>query len=107
MKALIIGASGFVGPHLAEEIKKSLFCEVITATSRGIDRLGIGEDKTVQLNILNIEQISEILSEEKPDYIFHLAAQSSVALSWKDPKSTVDINIIGAINLINAIQHSG
>lgn len=107
MKALIIGASGFVGPHLAKEIKKSLFCEVITATSRGIDRLGIGEDKTVQLNILNIEQISEILSEEKPDYIFHLAAQSSVALSWKDPKSTVDINIIGAINLINAIQHSG
>lgn len=107
MKALIIGASGFVGPYLVEEIKRSLFCEIITATSKKKDRLDIGEDKTVQLNILDKEQIAEILSSEKPDYIFHLAAQSSVALSWKDPRSTVDVNIIGAINLINAIQQSG
>ena len=107
MKALVTGATGFVGPYLVKEIKKSLFCEVITATSRATASLGIGEDKTVQLNILDKEQISEILLSERPDYIFHLAAQSSVALSWKDPKSTVDINIIGAINLINAIQQSG
>ena len=107
MKALIVGAAGFVGPYLVEEIKKELFCEVITTTSRKINRLGIGEDKTIQLNILNIDQISKVLESEKPDYIFHLAAQSSVALSWKDPKSTVDVNIIGAINLINAIQQSG
>lgn len=107
MKALIIGASGFVGPYLVEEIKRSLFCEVITTTSRKTNKLGIGEDKTVQLNILDKARITEILSSEKPDYIFHLAAQSSVALSWKDPKSTVDINIVGAINLINAIQQSG
>ena len=107
MKALIIGASGFVGPYLVEEVRNSLFCEVITTTSRKIGKLGIGEDKTVNLNIRDKEQISRILFSEKPDYIFHLAAQSSVALSWRDPKSTVDINIIGAINLINAVQQSG
>ena len=107
MKALIIGASGFVGPYLVEEIRRSLFCEVITTTSRELDKLGIGEDKTVHLDICDKEQISRILLSEKPDYIFHLAAQSSVALSWRDPKSTVDTNIIGAINLINAIQQSG
>ena len=107
MKALIIGASGFVGPYLVEEIRRSLFCEIITATSRETDRLGIGEDKTVHLNILDRKQISDILLSEKPDYIFHLAAQSSVALSWKNPKSTVDTNIIGAINLISAIKQSG
>ena len=107
MKALIIGASGFVGPYLVEEVRNSLFCEVITTTSRKIGKLGIGEDKTVNLNIRDKEQISRILFSEKPDYIFHLAAQSSVALSWRDPKSTVDTNIIGAINLINAIQQSG
>ena len=107
MKALIIGASGFVGPYLVKEIRKSLFCEVVTTTSRKLDKLGIGEDKTAHLDICDKEQISRILLSEKPDYIFHLAAQSSVALSWRDPKSTVDTNIIGAINLINAIQQSG
>ena len=107
MKALIIGASGFVGPYLVEEIRRSLFCEVITATSRETDTLGIGEDKTVHLNILDRKQILDVLLSEKPDYIFHLAAQSSVALSWKNPKSTVDTNIIGAINLISAIKQSG
>ena len=107
MKALIIGASGFVGTYLVEEIRRSLFCEVITATSRETDTLGIGEDKTVHLNILDRKQISDVLLSEKPDYIFHLAAQSSVALSWKNPKSTVDTNIIGAINLISAIKQSG
>ena len=101
MKALIIGASGFVGPYLVEEVRNSLFCEVITTTSRKIGKLGIGEDKTVNLNIRDKEQISRILFSEKPDYIFHLAAQSSVALSWRDPKSTVDTNIIGAINLLS------
>ena len=107
MKALIIGASGFVGTYLVEEIRRSLFCEVITATSRETDTLGIGEDKTVHLNILDRKQILDVLLSEKPDYIFHLAAQSSVALSWTNPKSTVDTNIIGAINLISAIKQSG
>ena len=104
MKALIIGASGFVGPYLVEEIKKSLFCEVIATTSKAGKTLNIGEDRTLQLNIMDRDQIIRVLEEEKPEYVFHLAAQSSVALSWKDPKLTVDTNIVGAINLINAIQ---
>lgn len=104
MKALVIGATGFVGPYLVNEIKNRLFCEVITTTSKDIEHLGIGEDRTVHLNILNKDLTSQVLEKERPDYIFHLAAQSSVALSWKNPKLTVDINIIGSINLINAIQ---
>ncbi len=104
MKALIIGANGFVGSYLVEEIKHSLFCEVIATTSRPKTSLGIGEDQTVQMNILEESQIVEVLATVQPDYIFHLAAQSSVALSWKNPKLTVDVNIIGAINLLNAIR---
>ena len=104
MKALIIGAGGFVGPYLTDEIRKSLFSEVVATTSGEKKSLGIGEDKTVQMNLRDRERVEEILETERPDYIFHLAAQSSVALSWKDPKLTVDTNIVGAINLINAIK---
>lgn len=103
MKALVIGATGFVGPYLAQAIKDILFCEVvITKLSNDITRIsGVRE---VFLNILNQEQIESILSIEQPDFIFHLASQSSVALSWKDPKNTVDVNVIGALNLLNSIR---
>ena len=45
-----------------------------------------------------------LLQEEKPDYIFHLAAQSSVAVSWKNPGLTVDVNIKGAVNVLEAVR---
>lgn len=40
----------------------------------------------------------------RPDYIFHLAAQSSVALSWRNPQLTVDVNIKGSLNLLEALR---
>lgn len=56
------------------------------------------------LDILDMEQIRTLLEEEKADYLFHLAAQSSVAYSWKNPTLTVDVNIKGCINLLEAIR---
>jgi GDP-4-dehydro-6-deoxy-D-mannose reductase len=56
------------------------------------------------LDILDIAQISELLNRLKPDYIFHLAAQSSVAYSWKNPGLTIDVNIKGCANLLDAVK---
>lgn len=103
MKALIIGAAGFVGPYLAQAVKQYMNCEIV-ATKLEQEKVTIPEARIENLNILNSGEISAVLSDEKPDYIFHLAAQSSVALSWKNPTLTVDININGALNLLNAIR---
>lgn len=103
MKAMIIGAAGFVGPYLADAIRQTLFCDVVV-TKLEHEKIDIPGVQTVNLNILKKEQIDDILSTERPDYIFHLAAQSSVAYSWKNPKLTVEINIIGSINLLNSIR---
>ncbi len=103
MKAMIIGAAGFVGPYLAEAIKNNMFCDVVVTKLRN-ESLQIPNTKEINLNILNEKEIDEVLDAERPDYIFHLAAQSSVALSWKNPKLTVNVNIVGAINLLNAIR---
>ncbi len=103
MKALIIGAAGFVGPYLAQAVKQYMNCEIV-ATKLDHEKVTIPEARIENLNILNSGEISAVLSDEKPDYIFHLAAQSSVALSWKNPTMTVDININGALNLLNAIR---
>ncbi len=103
MKALIIGAAGFVGPYLARAVKEYMHCEVV-ATKLPHEKVDIPETRIENLDILNPDEINALLNDEKPDYIFHLAAQSSVALSWKNPALTVDININGSLNLLNAIK---
>jgi len=103
MRAMIIGAAGFVGPYLAKAIKHYMNCEVV-ATKLPNEKVSIPEARMIDLNILDSDQIASVLNDERPDYIFHLAAQSSVALSWKKPALTVDINIKGALNLLDTIR---
>ena len=52
---------------------------------------------------LAIDVIS-LLFEVRPDYIFHLAAQSSVGIAWKNPTLTIDINIKGSVNVMDAVR---
>ena len=44
------------------------------------------------------------MEQLQPDYIFHLAAQSSVAVSWKNPGLTVDVNIKGTLAVLDAVR---
>lgn len=99
MKALIIGGGGFVGGYLADELKNNGYDVYITCLEK-VD----SDYVQFALDIREKGDISAILSEVNPDVIFHLAAQSSVALSWKNPQLTAEINIIGAINLFEAVR---
>ena len=101
MKALIIGAAGFVGRHLIIHLK-SLGWEV---SATRLPQEEIKEDvPNYELDILNQTSLSSLLDKIQPDYLFHLAAQSSVALSWEKPALTVDVNIKGAFNLLEALR---
>lgn len=102
-KALIIGAAGFVGGYLIDYLHDK--CKwSIYATKMQNEKMDTDKADIVNLNILDYESIVNLLNETKPEYIFHLAAQSSVAYSWQNPKLTVDININGTINLLNAVK---
>lgn len=103
MKALVVGGGGFVGPYLVRHLKDELGYEV-TVTKTEKETLAMDGAVVKNLDILDKNQISELLNEEKPDYLFHLAAQSSVAYSWKNPILTVDVNIKGCVNLLEAVK---
>lgn len=101
-KALVIGAAGFVGDYLIRELHNN-----------GIDAYATklphenfeGESAIVyDLDILDKDAVVDILYEIQPDYIFHLAAQSSVGVAWKNPQLTVDVNIKGSINVMDAVR---
>lgn len=101
-KGLVIGAAGFVGSYLIDEMYA---CGIEAyATKLPHEQLEHPRAKVFDLNILDKEAIVNLLMELRPDYIFHLAAQSSVGLSWKNPGLTVDVNIKGSINVMDAVR---
>ncbi len=102
-KALIIGAAGFVGGYLLRHLKEERGCEVVVTKLPG-EVLDAADTKVCELNILDKESIIELLFAERPDEIYHLAAQSSVSVAWKNPQLTVDVNVKGAVNLLEALR---
>lgn len=105
MKALVIGAGGFVGGYLINELLSRGY--EVCATKLPNENIFLyggakGDFKTAELDILQQDKIEALLDDERPDCIFHLAAQSSVAVSWEKPALTADINIKGCINLLEA-----
>ncbi len=58
----------------------------------------------VRLNLLNLKQLKKKISNFKPDFVFHLAAQSIVSKSYKEPLLTWHTNLIGTLNVLEALK---
>ncbi len=102
-KALVIGAAGFVGKYLIRHLADDLGMEVC-ATKLPHEYLEVEGAKVYDLDILSKDSITELLFSVRPDEIYHLAAQSSVSLAWKNPQLTIDVNIKGAVNMMDALR---
>ena len=101
MKALIIGAAGFVGGYLIRELKAADW--EVHATCLSNEK--IKEDCPVHsLDIMDMDAVTNLINELEPDVVYHLAAQSSVAVSWKKPQLTAEVNVIGTINVLEALR---
>ena len=102
-KALVIGAAGFVGSYLIKHLHDDCGYEVY-ATKLPQEKLGDVPATIYDLNILDKESVITLFYKLRPDYIFHLAAQSSVSVAWNNPQLTIDVNIKGAVNIMDALR---
>ena len=102
-RTMIIGAAGFVGGYLINCLKQECGMEVF-ATKLQHEKIENSSAQIFDLDIMDKEAIVSLLFEVRPDYIFHLAAQSSVGLAWKNPGLTIDVNIKGSVNVMDAIR---
>ncbi|HEY9754698.1 MAG TPA: GDP-mannose 4,6-dehydratase [Oculatellaceae cyanobacterium] len=108
-RVLITGITGMAGSHLAEYIVQN---------HQHVEIYGAKRWRAVNNNVSHIEDqinlidcdltdangVIELLKTARPDFIFHLAAQSFVPDSWKHPQSTISDNLMMQLNLFEAIR---
>lgn len=102
-RVLITGATGFVGPYLADLLLQKDY-EVWGSGLPG-EKHHLPDGVILRpLNLIHREELLVLLEECRPDTIYHLAAQSSVGRSWQNPLATMQVNLEGCINLLEAIR---
>lgn len=102
-KVLIIGGAGFVGGYLAEYLQDECGYRV-RATKMKQEELPGAKYEVVDMDLLVKGEVEKVIKDYEPDFIFHLAAQSSVAVSWSNPQLTVDVNIKGSLQLLDVLK---
>jgi UDP-glucose 4-epimerase len=107
MKVLVTGGAGFIGSHIVDQCIAAGYQVCI------IDDLSTGKKEQIHPNAVFYElgitsnEIYDIFAEEKPDFLIHHAAQSSVPASLKDAVGDAQTNIVGTVNLLEAARMNG
>jgi CDP-paratose 2-epimerase len=114
MKLLITGGAGFIGTNFAEYFSKKGWDVTVLDN---LSRKGSDENlrwlnatyPTIRFVKADIRTDNAILEEEvaKHDAVFHLAAQVAVTTSVKNPREDFEINVVGTLNLLEAIRTKG
>lgn len=99
---LIFGIGGFVGRYVAKEFHENGYN--IYGSDIACSPSLPGWIDFQAADLLNMDAVSELIAKTKPDIIINLAAISSVWVSWNMPQTTMQVNVIGALNILEAIR---
>lgn len=108
--ALITGITGQDGSYLAEFLLNKNYkifgIENQNTTTKNHTNIKhiLKKIRLVRANLLDEKSLIDVIKKIKPDEIYNLAAQSSVAESWKDPVFTGEITALGAIRLLESVR---
>lgn len=110
MRVLVTGITGFAGSHLADlclDKKDVDLWGIIRWRSRTENIEHIWDKlKLLECDLRDATSTRDVIEEVKPDFIFHLAAQSFVPTSWKAPSESLITNMIGQLNVFEAVRKS-
>lgn len=92
---LVTGGDGFIGTHLVQELRRL-----------GIDVFVFDIKTDLTLDVRNLKKLEEIFKELQPEFVFHLAAQAIVTSSYDNPREALETNVMGTVNVLEAVRKS-
>lgn len=93
-RLLVTGATGFVGGFVRQAVAAGVFGDA--------EFIAMPES----CDIRDPAAVETFVTEQEPDLVLHLAAQSFVPLSFQDPRETFEINLLGTLNLLLALRRT-
>lgn len=95
-KCVVTGGSGYIGSHVMDALRL-----------KGYDVLNVDiAEEAFQADISNLESVTQIFGDLRPDFVFHLAAISNARLALEDPCKAVEVNILGTTNVLEASRRT-
>lgn len=101
-KVLIFGIGGFVGSYLSNEFLNNGYSVVGSDRQKG--NMLSDSVSFYEADLMDGKAVEELIKLEQPDIIVNLAAVSSVGQSWNMPQTTISVNVIGALNIMEAAR---
>lgn len=98
---LLTGANGFVGKVLQAQLREAGHRVTGTVSSEPLVR---GSVEHVRLDIRDAVQVEQVVQRIRPTHVVHLAAISHVPTSFRDPLLTWQTNVMGCVNLLEAVK---
>jgi GDP-4-dehydro-6-deoxy-D-mannose reductase len=110
-RVLVTGVTGFAGSHLVDYMLTRNDCEIfgiqrwrspLENVRHFMDRITM-----VECDLRDASSTRDTLERMRPDWIFHLAAQSFVPTSWSAPTESLTTNVLGQLNIFEAVRRIG
>ena len=110
-RVLVTGVTGFAGSHLVDFLLTRKDCEIF-GIQRWRSRTENIEHFADRITLLECDlrdatNTFEIVAKTRPDWIFHLAAQSFVPTSWVAPTESLTTNVLAQVNIFEAVRRLG
>ena len=105
--ALVTGGAGFIGSHIVDRLLEEDYRVIVVDDLSSGKLKNLNHQATFHHISINQPVLVDVLNREKPDVVFHLAAQSSVARSIKDPILDNEVNVMGTLRLLEASRRAG
>jgi len=104
--ALVTGAEGFIGSHMVGFLAArgwNVIGTYFNEGSRSIPKLS--NVRLTRCDLRNGQRVTQVVAQYRPTHVFHLGAQSLPTVSWVDPVTTFETNIMGSLHLFEAVRY--
>ena len=95
-KCVVTGGNGYIGSHVVDVLRKANYDVKV------LDIVG----ECINVDICNLSSLLEIFEQEKPDYVYHIAAIANARTALENPIKAVEININGTANILEASRQN-